>query len=89
MIKKHKFIAFLNYIGITNEQLHAKIYKSYQKCYNKKLRRSVFEYYLKLIDCDLEEISLYVSSWQYRNEVDIKISRDFGYTEELRNEIIL
>ncbi len=35
MISKEKFIAFLNYIGTTNERHHAKAYKTYINFYCK------------------------------------------------------
>lgn len=35
MISKEKFIAFLKYIGITNERHHAKAYKTYMNFYRK------------------------------------------------------
>lgn len=35
MVSKETFIKFLNYIGIINEMHHAKLYKHYQRFYNK------------------------------------------------------
>ena len=37
MIKKDKFIAFLKYIGITNERHHARLYITYQRFYRKSI----------------------------------------------------
>lgn len=92
MIKRKEFVTFLKYIGITNEVLQAKIYKYYQKCYNKRYRRSKFEEYLRLIDCESEETSMYVTSYDYRKKINKEINLYSGYGvwgKELRNEIIL
>ncbi len=81
MISKEKFIAFLKYIGITNERHHARLYKYYQRCYNKSYRKSQ---YMKIMDFlgyeeeAIENITDYLTKSQFRAKMDIEVSK-YGY----------
>lgn len=93
MVNKDKFIAFLNYIGITNERHHARLYKYYQRCYNKMYRKSQ---YMKVMDFlgyeeeTIENIITYLIYPEERIKMDIEISKyKSTWGKELKNEIVL
>ncbi len=77
MINKDKFIAFLKYVGILNERYHAKLYKYYQRCYNKQYRVSRYKDYMYFLGIseEMENITDYLTKSQFRAKMDIEVSK--------------
>lgn len=76
IIKKNKFIKFLNYIGITEQSND--VFKQYQKCYNKRFKIS--EYVKRLNNFEFEEKAInnivdYLIYPQKRKLMDIEIEK--------------
>lgn len=98
MINKDKFIAYLNYIGITNERHHARLYKYYQRCYNKMYRASQYikvMSYLGYEEETIENIITYLTYPEERIKMDIEVSiygdtwgKEFRKREKAKKEKI-
>lgn len=92
MVNKDKFIAFLNYIGITNERHHARLYKYYQRCYNKMYRISRYKDYMNFLGLkeEIDNITDYLIKPQFREKMDIEVNKYQGiWGKEFKHEIIL
>ena len=88
MINKDKFLSFLGYIGLREERKKERIYKYYQKCYNKRYKMSKFKKYIVFLGFEegcAETIAEYILYPEKRYHLDNEVKYFKGeWTKEFK-----
>ena len=92
MIRKEEFLKFLKYIGIISERQALKIYKYYQRCYNKRYRIFRFKKYVTFLGYEegcADTIADYIVYPQHRKEYDNEVAKygEISWAKELHIKV--